>query len=48
LRAGVGGSGFWWVFMVVCRKEKTVTRAEASNFLDFFVSFFGQAKNEKY
>jgi len=29
LRAGAGGSGFWWVFKAVRRKEKTVTRAEA-------------------
>jgi hypothetical protein len=27
-RAGVGGSGFWWVFRDVCREEKTVRRSE--------------------
>ncbi len=28
VRAGVGGSGFWWVFRDVCREEKTVRREE--------------------
>ncbi|KOH47163.1 hypothetical protein NC99_00250 [Sunxiuqinia dokdonensis] len=29
-RAGVGGKDFWWVFRVVRRKEKILTRGEGS------------------
>ena len=35
VRAGVGGSGFLWVFKDVCREEKTVRRAEGWLWQDF-------------